>query len=73
MLTHTEVLKRIIKAKKPNRVVPGDLPKKLVQNFASALAVPMTTIFNRITEFADYPCQWKIEQQIAIPKTYPPS
>ena len=69
--TH-EVLLRINKAKKPNGMVPGDLPKKLVKLFAATLAPTITAIFNNISRSADYPRMWKIEHQIAIPKSYPP-
>ena len=71
-LSIQEVHSRIIKAKKPNGLVPGDLPKKLVQNCAATLAVPITTVFNQITKFAHFPTKWKIEHQIALPKVFPP-
>ena len=71
-LTSQDIHYRIIKAKKPNGLVPGDLPKKIVQQCASSLSVPLTIIFNRITQYAEYPAQWKIEHQIALPKSYPP-
>jgi hypothetical protein len=71
-LNTQEVHSRIMKAKKPNGLVPGDLPKKLVQYCAAALAVPVTMIFNQITKSAHYPTQWKIEHQIALPKIFPP-
>ena len=71
-LSYSEVLDRIVKAKKPNGLVPGDLPKKLVQNCSSALAVPSAIIFNQITKFAVYPAQWKIEHQIALGKVPSP-
>ena len=71
-LTTSEVHARIIKAKKPNGVVPGDLPKRLVTFCAASLSSPVTTIFNTITSSAEYPKPWKIEYQIALPKVYPP-
>ena len=64
--------RRIVKAKKPNGIVPGDLPKKLVQRCSSVLAEPVKHIFNKITSSAIFPSQWKIEHQNAIPKIYPP-
>ena len=67
-LSIREVEARIVKAKKPNGTVPGDLPKKLVQACPSTIAVPATIIFNKITEEAEYPKVWKIEHQIALPK-----
>ena len=46
---------KINSAKKPNSCVPGDLPKQLVCNFAVELALPVTYIFNTITQSAVYP------------------
>ena len=71
-LSTSEVEARILKAKKPNGLVPGDLPKKLVKTCAATLAVPITIIFNRISCTADYPKQWKIEHQIALQKCSSP-
>ena len=71
-LSSYDVQCRIIKAKKPNGLVPGDLPKKLVQKCAKTLGFPVSLIYNKITECAEYPKQWKIEHQIALPKIYPP-
>ena len=69
---HQDVYSRIMKAKKPNGLVPGDLPKKLVQHCAETLAIPVSIIYNQITTKADFPTQWKIEHQLAIPKSSPP-
>ena len=71
-LSASDVYSRIMKAKKPNGIVPGDIPKKLVQHCATTLAYPAQIIFNMITVSADFPTQWKVEHQIAIPKSYPP-
>ena len=68
-LSQYDVYKKIMKAKKPNSVVPGDLPRKLVQLFPSELAVPATLIFNRISQSQTYPDQWKVEHQIPRPKS----
>ena len=73
ILTTYDVYKRIIFAKKPNSLVPGDLPTKLVKTFADVLAGPVTNIFNHISLTAVYPKQWKVEHQIPIPKVTPPS
>ena len=59
-LTTHEVQSRILKAKKPNGLVPGDLPKKVVQKCARTLAIPVAMIYNKITECAEYPKLWKI-------------
>jgi hypothetical protein len=67
-----DVHNRIIKAKKPNGLVPGDLPKRVVKHCSASLSVPVATIFNKITARAEYPGQWKIEEQLALPKVQPP-
>ena len=64
---------KITRAKKPNSSVPGDLPKKIVQQFASQLSVPSAVVFNSITSTAVFPEQWKIEHQLPVPKVYPPA
>ena len=38
-LTIKDVRSRILKAKKPNGIVPGDVPKKLVKFCGSTLAI----------------------------------
>ena len=62
------VERRISKAKKPHGLVPGDLPKKLVQICTSTIAYPASIIFNHITQTGQYPCSWKIEHQVPLPK-----
>ena len=71
-LSTLTVVKRICKARKPLGIVPGDLPKRLVQHCATELAVPATLIFNSITRTAEYPLNWKTEYQVPIPKVVPP-
>ena len=71
-LSDYQVYKKIIRSKKPNSSVPGDLPKKIVQQFPAELAVPVSKIFNYITTTAVYPAQWKTEYQIPLPKVQQP-
>ena len=71
-LSVSEVKSRICKARKPHGIVPGDLPKKIVQECSGILATPAQIIFNSITRSSVYPRKWKIEHQVAIPKVYPP-
>ena len=61
------------RAKKPNSVVPGDIPKKIVQEFACELSTPVTVIYNSILRTLQYPRQWVVEQQVPLPKVHPPS
>ena len=49
----------------------GDLPPKIVKEFAPELAKPVQIIFNSITRTGEYPRQWVREEQIVIPKKYP--
>ena len=72
ILSEHEVYRKLVKAKKPNSTVPGDIPVKLVKEFSPELAAPITKIYNRITETAEYPRQWVTEHQIVIPKVNPP-
>ena len=71
-LTVSAIYSRIKKARKPNGLVPGDLPKKLLQHCANIISVPAAYIFNQITITAVFPTQWKVEHQLAIPKNFPP-
>ena len=47
-----ELFKRICKANKPKSGVPGDLPKKIVNEFGPELTVPITRIFSNIMRTA---------------------
>ena len=63
---------KLTKSKKPNSQVPGDLPVKLIKEFLPELSKPITQIYNKITQTAQYPRQWVVEYQLAIPKVSPP-
>ena len=73
ILSPYDVYKRMVKAKKPKSLVPGDLHPKLVKCFAHILAGPVTKIYNQISLTSVYPNQWKVEHQIPIPKVTPPT
>ena len=68
-----EVHRRISKAKKPNSVIHGDVPKRIVQLFSPELALPVSKIYNKITSSSEYPRQWVKESQILIQKVFPPN
>ena len=72
-LEEFEVFKRICKSKKPNSSVPGDLPKKVVQELSCELTTPVTIIFNSILRTMEYPRQWVKEYQVPIPKVSNPN
>ena len=68
LLTEDQVEERIKKAKKPSSVVPGDLPPTLLSKFARKLAVPVTRIFNLMTQQLAWPEDWRKEYVTVIPK-----
>ena len=72
VLEDWQVFEKLNKSKKPNSLVPGDLPVKLIREFMPELAKPIARIYNKITQSAEYPRQWVVEYQLAIPKVYPP-
>ena len=72
VLEDWQVHKKLSGSKKPNFVIPGDLPVKLVKEFTPELAKPVTIIYNQITQSGIYPRQWVVEHQVAIPKVTPP-
>ena len=57
ILSDYDVYKKLINSKKPNSSVPGDLPKKVVQNYAMNLAGPVCLIYNSVTTPSVYPQQ----------------
>ena len=72
VLEEFEVYDKLCKSKKPNSLIPGDLPVKLIKEFTPELAKPVAAIYNRITNTGEYPRQWVVEYQLAIPKVHPP-
>ena len=68
-----EVYERICKANKPKSGVPGDIPKKLINEFGPELSVPVTKIFNGIMDSAKqgpakWPDSWKQEYGTPLQK-----
>ena len=72
-LSEYDVYRKLRCAKKPTSSVLGDLPRKIIQHYATLLAEPSCVIFNTITHTSVYPDQWKVEHQVLIPKCFPPS
>ena len=72
-ITPEEIEKMIRTSKKPNGIVPGDFPPKLLnatsQNMSNALAV----VFNLVPTTKTWPRQWKREYQTVIPKKKMPT
>jgi hypothetical protein len=72
VLQDWQVYEKLRSSKKPNSLIPGDLPVKLVKETTPELADPVSRIYNRITETGGYLRQWVVEYQLAILKVTPP-
>ena len=72
VLEDWQVYTKLSRSKKPNSIVPGDLPVKLIKILTPELAKPVACIYNKITQSGVYPRQWVVEYQLAIPKVHPP-
>ena len=68
-----EVAIRLKKFKKPKSLVKGDIFPELVTRYADLLAVPLTSIYNEITNTAFWSKIWKEEFVTIIPKTRTPA
>ena len=69
VLSQHDVYRKLIKIKKPNSSVEGDIPKKLIAKNPYLWAGPATTIFNQVIKSSVWPKQWKVENAIALHKT----
>ena len=68
-----QVYESIRKAKKPRSTgVPGDLPKKLLQEFPVEFAAPVGKIFRRVLDTNLWPSDWSKELGLALKKTTVP-
>jgi hypothetical protein len=72
-LSQHTVYRKLLRIKKPNSSVDGDIPKKLIQEYPFLWAGPARDIFNQIIQTAEWPQKWKIEHAIALHKTATPS
>ena len=71
-LTLPEVEALLKDAKKPNSVVPGDLPPVLVKAHHRAIAPAARLIFNSVFAYNSWPAKWKVETTVVIPKVPKP-
>ena len=60
-----QVFEAIIKTKKPKSGVPGDLTRKIMQEFGAELTTPVVKIFRGIIRTNTWPRDWAIEHGIA--------
>ena len=71
-LQQHDVYRSILKVKKPNSSVAGDVPKKLLTEYAFLWAGAATKIFNQVIQSAEWPSKWKVENCIVLHKTEDP-
>ena len=69
IFTQHEVYRTLLKIKKPNSRVEGDVPKKLISEFSYLWAGPASIIFNKVIKSSEWPPQWKIENAVVLHKT----
>ena len=74
VITQHQVYLKLLRIKKPNSSVPGDVPRTLVKEFPFEYAVPATKIFNQIIQTSVWPRQWVKEHVVVLTKckTEPP-
>ena len=63
-----EVFEKMKAAKKPKSGVPGDVPRRILQEFSYELAAPVTKVFKNIIKTKSWPAQWKVEYVTPIQK-----
>ena len=65
---YQDVFAKIVAARKPKSCVPGDIPSRLVEEFAMELTIPATKIYENILKTNQWPSQWKTEYVTPIEK-----
>ena len=60
------------KAKKSKSVLPGDVPKRILNEFSPEFSTPMCKIFNNISKSGHWPKVWRIEYGTALQKKQNP-
>ena len=68
----SQVWLQLTKIKTNKATVPGDLPAKLIKEFAAYLAEPLTNVINTSILRGEYPQIYKYEVSTPVPKVFPP-
>ena len=66
------VYQKIKEMKKKSSTVHGDLPWRLIREFAVEMSEPLCHIYNSATLDGEWPTHWKHEYITPVPKVYPP-
>ena len=67
-----EIYEKIASMKKKASTVPGDVPWRIISEFAVELAFPLSNIYNTSTLSGVWPDLWKFEYVTPVPKVFPP-
>ena len=67
-LSEQDVWEQISRSKKTNSMVPGDLPKHIIQEFPEELAVPVTKICQKMLETMPWPAMYWTEYGVPNPE-----
>ena len=73
VLSKAEVWDKLEHAKNPKGGVPGDLPKKIMKEFAIDFANPATKIYQNIVNKKEWPSTWCMEYGIPLQKVKDPA
>ena len=71
-LLESDVIKQIRSSKKTNSLVPGDLPKPLIQEYPEELAKPVTKVFQTMLASKKWPNSWRTEYGVPLQKVQNP-
>ena len=67
-----ECYQKLLKAKKPKSVVPGDLPSAIIKEFIVELAKPLSLLYNNVIQQSSWPNDFKIEYVTPVSKVDTP-
>ena len=68
IISDFDVYNKIRKSKKPRSSVPGDLPRRIVQEFGPELATPAAKIYRNIAKTGHWPKPWWLEYGTPLQK-----
>ena len=71
-ITKKQVLEKITKANKPKSVLPGDVPKTLINECKEGLSTPLYLIFQNMLKTYQWPKQWRLEYGVPLKKVSNP-
>ena len=69
---HASLKKYLQKIETNKSTAPGDIPAKIIKEFASFICIPMANIINTGLSVSQWPKIYKKKNITQIPKQYPP-